>query len=100
MRRSKKNRLDVVGIGLLTGMILPLVVFIVVYWAGNNSVSFNTYVNSLWHLQALIKLGSLCVFTNLAAFWIFLQLKYEKAARGVLGATLLYAFVVLISRAL
>lgn len=100
MRRSKKNRLDAVGIGLLTGLILPVVVFFVVYLAGNNSVSFSSYISSLWHIQALIKLGSLCVFTNLAAFWIFLQKKYEKAARGVLGATLLYAFIVLISRAL
>jgi hypothetical protein len=100
MRRSKKNKLDVVGIGLLTGITLPLIVFFVVYLAGNNSVSFGAYIKSLFHLQALIKLGSLCVFANLAAFWVFLQMKYEKAARGVLGATLLYAFVVLISRAL
>ena len=49
-------------------------------------------------MQALIKLGSLCVFANVGVFWLFLQKKYEKAARGVLGATILYAFVVLISR--
>jgi hypothetical protein len=53
----------------------------------------------MWRLQALIKIFSLCVFTNLAAFWGFLRLKYERAARGVLGATILYAIVVLISKA-
>ncbi|MEN8116189.1 MAG: hypothetical protein ABFS16_04390 [Bacteroidota bacterium] len=98
MQRRKKNKLDNIGIGLLAGFALPVAIFFIVYLMGDKEVSFFEYVNGLWRLQALIKLGSLCVFANVAVFWIFLQLKYEKAARGVLGATILYAFVVLISR--
>lgn len=86
-------------VGLIAGLLLPLVVFFVVYLIGENSVSFTDYLKGMWRMQALIKIFSLCVFTNLAMFWGFLQLKFERAARGVLGATILYALVVLISRA-
>ncbi len=100
MQRKRKNKFDALGFGLLAGMILPLVIFMAIYLIGENSVDFSVYLKSLWKLNALLKVGSLCVFGNLAIFWIFLTLKYEKAARGVLAATLLYAFVVLISKAL
>lgn len=100
MQRRKKNKYDTVGIGVLTGLILPIAIFFIVYLIGENEMSFTNYISGMWRMQALVKIGSLCVFTNVAAFWIFLRLKYEKAARGVLGATILYAFVVLISRAI
>ena len=100
MQRRKKNKLDNIGVGLFAGFVLPVFIFFVVYLVGEKNVSFPEYLQSLWRLQALVKLGSLCVFANVAVFWIFLQLKFEKAARGVLGATILYAFVDLISRAI
>ncbi|HKJ79231.1 MAG TPA: hypothetical protein VKA10_06835 [Prolixibacteraceae bacterium] len=99
MRRNKRNSLDKTEIGLLAGFAVPVLIFFAVYYFGESNVSLANYVKSLWHIQALIKLGSLCVFANLAVFMGFLQLKYEKAARGVLGATIVYALVVLISKA-
>lgn len=98
MQRRSKNKYDTPGVGLITGLVLPVFLFFIVYLVKENTVSFVQYIKGMWHMQALIKLGSLCVFANAAVFWIFLKAKYEKAARGVLGATLLYAFVVLISR--
>ena len=99
MVHQKKNKFDNIGIGLFFGFLLPILIFFAVYFFNENESSFIDYVNGLWRLQALVKLGSLCVFANVGVFWIFLKLKYEKAARGVLGATILYALVVLISRA-
>ncbi len=99
MPKSNKNKYDKVGIGVLTGLVLPILIFFLVYLVGENDMSFLNYISGMWRMQALVKIGSLCVFTNVGAFWIFLRLKYERAARGVLGATILYAFVVLISRA-
>ena len=97
---QSKSRFDNVGIGFFIGMLLPVLVFFVVFLMDENGNSFSEYMNGLWHLHVLVKLGSLCVFANVGVFWIFLQKKYEKAARGVLGATILYAFAVLISRAI
>jgi hypothetical protein len=99
MQQQRKNRLDQTGLGFIIGFILPVLIFFIVYLLGNNNVSFGDYLKGLWHLQALIKLGSLCVFLNSAVFMLFIKLKYEKTARGILGATILYAIIVLISRA-
>ncbi|WP_167619637.1 hypothetical protein [Maribellus sediminis] len=100
MQRNRGNKLDKLGIGLLAGMLLPLFIFVIVYLVNDSSLTFSDYIKSLWIIHVLLKVGSLCIFANLAIFWGFLHLKYEKAARGVLAATLLYAFVVLISRAI
>lgn len=100
MRQRKRNKPDTVGVGLLAGLLLPVLIFFMVYLIKETTVSFTEYIKGMWKMQALIKLVSLCVFANVAVFWIFLKKKYEKAARGVLGATILYAFIVLISRAI
>lgn len=99
MQQRRKNRFDQTGLGFLIGFVLPVLVFLIVYITGNNDVSFLDYLKGLWYLQALVKLGSLCVFLNSAVFMLFIKLKYEKTARGILGATILYALIVLISRA-
>ena len=98
-KRKKRQPLDSTGIGFLAGFVVPVLVFLAVFIFGESDVSFNNYVKNLWHLQALIKLGSLCVFANLLVFMGFIKIDYEKSARGVLGATILYALAVLISRA-
>jgi len=99
MQKVRNRKIDRMGVGLLIGLLLPVIIFFLVYLIGENSVSFTDYLKGMWRIQALFKIMSLCVFANLAAFWGFLKLKYERAARGVLGATILYAFIVLISRA-
>lgn len=99
MRRRKNNRFDNAGIGAVIGLALPILIFLTVYLFGDHNITFAQYLNGLWQLHALIKLGSLCVFVNSAAFMLSIKLKYEKTARGILGATIVYAFVVLISRA-
>ncbi len=97
--QQQKNKFDSVGVGFIAGLLVPLVIFFVVFLFGKDDVSFPDYLKSLWKIHALIKLGSLCVFANLAVFMNFIRLKYDKAAKGVLGATLIYAFIVLISKA-
>ncbi len=99
MQRRKTNRFDNVGIGFLIGFIVPVIVFFVVYLIGKNEISVSEYINSMQKLNVLVKLGSLCVFLNSAIFMGFIKLKFEKTARGILGATILYAFIILISRA-
>lgn len=98
-RRKKRKPFDSPGIGFLSGFLVPVLVFFAVFWFGERGVSFENYVKNLWHLQALVKLGSLCVFANLLVFMGFIRLKHEQSARGVLGATILYALAVLISKA-
>jgi hypothetical protein len=99
MQRRRANRFDNVGIGFIIGFVVPVIVFFAVYLIGQSGISVLDYTKSLQKLNALIKLGSLCVFVNSAIFMGFINLKFEKTSRGILGATIIYAFVVLFSRA-
>ena len=99
MQRRRTNRFDNVSIGFLVGFVLPVIVFFVVYLISENEIPATEYIKSLQKLNVLIKLGSLCVFVNSAVFMGFIKLKFEKTARGMLGATIIYAFMILISRA-
>jgi hypothetical protein len=96
-KRSNK-KLDSSGVGFLSGFLMPVIIFFAVYLFQQKDVSFRDYIAGLWHLNALVKLGSLCVFANLLIFSGFIRLKYDRAARGVLGATILYALAVLITK--
>lgn len=98
MTRSRKNRYDRIGYGFAAGMIIPFLIFSLIYFMENREVIFSEYIKGLWGLRALIKLVSLCVIGNLLIFWYFLRIKFEAAARGVLGATFIWAFLVLLSR--
>jgi hypothetical protein len=98
MQRRRINKFDNTGIGFFIGFLVPVIVFFVVYLVGNKHVTVAEFTQSLWKIHVLVKLGSLCVFVNSAVFMGFIQLKYEKTARGILGATIIYAFMVLISR--
>ena len=99
MRRRNRKKFDSTGIGFLLGFLVPVLVFFLVYYFGERDVPFETYVKNLWHLHALVKLASLCVFANILVFTGFIRLKYDQAARGVLGATIIYGLAILISRA-
>lgn len=98
-QKSKQNKFDKTEVGFVAGLLLPMTIFFVVFLFSDKGMSFSTYIDSMWQLNALVKLGSLCVFANVAIFMGFIKLKYDKAARGVLAVTLVYAFGVLISRA-
>jgi hypothetical protein len=99
MPRRKRKPFDNPGVGFLLGFLIPILIFLGIYYFGERNSSFNTYLNSLWRLHALVKLMSLCVFANLLVFMGFIRLKYDQSARGVLGATIIYGLAILISRA-
>ena len=99
MQRKKRQFFDSSLTGFFAGFLLPVMVFVVVYFIKEEDISFPEYLESLFRLNALVKLGSLCVFANLLVFMAFIRMQYDRAARGVLGATIIYALVILISKA-
>lgn len=93
----KRNRNKLIY-GFFPGLILPLFVFVVLYFFSKQEVSLMEYLQTLWKIGALLKILSLCVMPNLLLFLNFYRLKYDLAARGVIMATLVYAFFVMISK--
>ena len=81
-------------IGFFVGLIAPFVAFSV----------FVLFVLELDLLQTISEISksdklphiiSLSLLINLVIFFMKIKTKREKAARGILGATIFYAFIVL-----
>lgn len=94
----KRNRFDRILTGWIIGTIIPLLIFLITYFVKFSEMNFRDYLNNLWQMRIFMKLLSLCVFPNLAFFLFFYRKKYDMAARGVIMATFIYAFLVLITK--
>ncbi|MFA5329368.1 MAG: hypothetical protein WC384_16355 [Prolixibacteraceae bacterium] len=95
---SKRDRHDRILTGFITGITLPLVIFLITYFVKFSEMNFQDYLNNLWQMKIFMKLLSICVFPNLGFFLYFYKKKYDMAARGVIMATFVYAFLVLITK--
>lgn len=98
MFERKHKRYDRILTGWLLGTLIPLVIFLITYWIKFSEYQFTTYLNNLWHMKVFFKILSLCVFPNLAFFLVFYKRKYDMAARGIIMATFMYAFLVLMAK--
>ncbi|MBA4410128.1 MAG: hypothetical protein Q8S54_06605 [Bacteroidota bacterium] len=98
MALQKQNRLDQILTGLLIGIILPVIIFLITYQVKYSDLEFTVYLRKIWQMKIFLKILSLCVFPNLGVFLLFLWIKYERAARGVVMATFIYVFFVLIAK--
>jgi hypothetical protein len=96
MSRSKRNRYDQILTGWLIGAFIPILIFVITYEVKYSGMEFQQFLRNMWQMKIFMKLLSLCVFPNLGFFFLFYRMKYDMAARGVILATFIYAFVVLI----
>ena len=82
-------------IGLITGLIIPVFTIIVFYFV-RNPKSFESFLNQIIGVNIYSELISVCVVPNLLLFFIFIWTDRMQAARGVIGATFIYALLIVI----
>jgi len=98
MSARKQNTTDRLLVGWVIGIVVPLVFFLVVYQMKYSEMRFMVYLRNVWEMKIFLKIISLCVFPNLGFFFLFYRKKYDMAARGVIMATFMYAFLVLVAK--
>ena len=86
---------DKLGAGLILGILLPVLSFII-GWLSISDVTIGEYFRQFEQLNRLSSLISLSALPNLLLFFVFIWLNMYRAARGVIFATLILAFVMLI----
>jgi len=87
-------KIDKLWIGILLGIILPLLTFYAIYLFGFPSVNSVTLAEFLKVSELFTRILSLSVIPNVALFFLFVWLNMLNAAKGVLGATMIYAIIV------
>lgn len=81
-------------IGFFVGLIAPFVAFSVFVLFVLELDLFQT-ISEVSKSDKLPHIISLSLLINLLIFFMKIKTKREKAARGILGATIFYAFIVL-----
>jgi hypothetical protein len=91
----KKSKFDELYIGLIIGLLVPLLtVFIVFVFLGGNS-SFFEYIKEYNQRHILTKLVSICAIPNLGLFYFFINKEWYKSGKGVIASVFLMIFWVL-----
>lgn len=98
MPARKRNTADRLLVGWVIGIVVPLVFFLALYQMKYSEMQFMVYLRNVWDMKIFLKIISLCVFPNLGFFFLFYRKKYDMAARGVIMATFMYAFLVLVAK--
>jgi hypothetical protein len=98
MSARKQNTTDRLLVGWVIGIVVPLVFFLTFYQMKYSEMPFMVYLRNVWEMKIFLKIISLCVFPNLGFFFLFYRKKYDMAARGVIMATFMYAFLVLVAK--
>jgi hypothetical protein len=81
--------------GLIAGIVLPAIAFLV-SWLVLSDNSIGEYFRQFQMLNRLSGIISLSALPNLLIFFIFIWLNMYRAARGVITATFILAFAMLI----
>lgn len=88
------DKLDKMWIGLLLGLISPVIVLVIFYLINYTHISFYGFLSKYMEHKALVPLFSLCTVINLGLFFLFIQKEKYYAARGIIFSTLIYAIIV------
>ncbi len=88
------DKLDKMWIGLLLGLISPVIVLAIFYLINYTHISFYGFLSKYMEHKALIPLFSLCAVINLGLFFLFIQKEKYYAARGIIFSTLIYTIIV------
>ncbi len=95
---SKKA--DSLPLGFTIGIIIPILSIVLVYFVKfSEEFSVIQFIETLFVLKIYTKVMAVAVyFGNIVSFFLFLKIDRLKSARGVLTATVIYSFVILILR--
>lgn len=90
-----RSRFDSVSIGLVVGILVPMLSLLLFYSTSFAKVPFGFFLRHTAQIEVLPKLISLCGIPNLGVFFLFIWRNHYYLARGVIMATLILTFVVL-----
>ena len=90
----KKDKLQ---LGLVLGLLGPVVGLLVIYLIKFSSSSFGVFLEEFFSNNKLItSIGSLALLANVILFTIYINTHRDKTARGIFLVTLLFGIGILI----
>jgi hypothetical protein len=79
---------------VISGFFLPALAFLVFFLITRQGISIEEYFRHMEAADNVTEIMSVAVFTNIIIFLAFNRLDMLRASKGVLGITIIWAFVV------
>lgn len=90
---------DNLRLGLLLGLLGPLLGLVIVYFVKFSSLGFVEFLDVFIHTNKLItSIGALCLLANAVLFTAYINTHRDKTAKGVFVTTLIYGIIILVMK--
>lgn len=80
--------------GIIAGLVVPVIGFFVFFLITRHGLSLDLFVRRIAESDKVTEVMSVSVFANIAIFLLFNRFDMLRASKGVLGITIVWAFLV------
>lgn len=88
---------DDLRLGLVIGLLGPVLGLVVIYFIKYSATSFGDFLNTLFEEKRMITaVGSLSLLANVIFFTIYINTHRDKTAKGIFLITLIYGIGILV----
>jgi len=91
-----KMKFDAIYLGIVTGLVVPLVMLIFFYFFRNIEESFINYLQVTFKYAILSKLISLAAIPDALLFFVFLWTDKFRSAKGVIFSLFIICLIVIL----
>jgi hypothetical protein len=91
---SRLKKFDTLATGIISGLILPVIVYFILYYSKIQDVRFTLFSHHLVIANIIPVIISHCILPNLLLFFVFNGLNWMQASKGVLGTTVVLTIAI------
>lgn len=91
--KAKLRRFDTLLTGVIAGLVLPVIAFLIFYYAKIQDVKATLFSSRLVISNIIPVLLSHCILPNIILFFAFNGLDWNKASKGVVIVTIVLTVV-------
>jgi hypothetical protein len=91
---SRLKKFDTLATGIVSGIVLPVIVYFILYYTKIQDVRFTIFSHHLVIANIIPVIISHCILPNLLLFFVFNGLNWMHASKGVLGTTVVLTIAI------
>jgi hypothetical protein len=88
------KKFDTLATGIISGLLLPVIVYFILYYAKIQDIRFTLFSHHLVIGNIIPIIISHCVLPNLLLFFIYNGINWMQSAKGILGSTVALTLVI------
>ena len=80
--------------GVISGIVIPVTAFFIFFLLTRQGLTLDLFIRRMIEVDNVTEVMSVSVFANILIFLLFNRFDMLRASKGVLGITIVWAFIV------